>query len=74
MCLMIPLIEDLCNVRVPIGQSELVIKDISFLYNSLNTLTKYFITRSSKLNLAFRSARYVNDNFSFYFEIYFGLL
>ncbi|KAF5276046.1 hypothetical protein FQA39_LY00842 [Lamprigera yunnana] len=61
LCSIITIFNTLCNVKVPPGPlSDALLKIVSHLYNSLSSLTKYFILRSSKVNLVFQGARFEN--------------
>ncbi|KAF2901837.1 hypothetical protein ILUMI_04348 [Ignelater luminosus] len=59
LCPIITILGVMCNITIPPGnQLEALFKNITHLYNSLNALTKYFILRSSKINLVFQGARF----------------
>ncbi|GJQ77090.1 FANCI [Trypoxylus dichotomus] len=58
LCLLMSLMEQFCNVKVSIALSRTVIDSVLSLYVSLNSLSKYFISRSSKVNPVFQNARF----------------
>ncbi|KAK4882809.1 hypothetical protein RN001_006128 [Aquatica leii] len=59
LCPIITILGTMCNIKVPPGTlSEMLLKTVTHLYNSLNGLTKYFLARSSKVNLVFQGARF----------------
>lgn len=54
----VTLVNNLARMSVSPGtSSETIFKLLSTLYGTLNSLTKYFINRSSKLDPAFQRAR-----------------
>lgn len=58
LCPIITILGVMCNITIPPGnQLEALFKNVTHLYNSLNALTRYFILRSSKVNLVFQGAR-----------------
>lgn len=57
LCLILNLMEEVCDISVKVELSKTVIESVLVLYNTLNSLAKYFIARSSKLNPAFKNAR-----------------
>lgn len=59
LCRIISVCTYLSNLAVPAGvNAEIVFKILMHLYNTLNSLTKYFLRISSKINPAFQSARF----------------
>ncbi|XP_018318528.1 Fanconi anemia group I protein [Agrilus planipennis] len=59
LCTVISVMDLLCTICVPLGPlSEGILKVVTRLFNVLNSLTKYFVVRSSKVNVAFESARF----------------
>ncbi|KAF5299517.1 hypothetical protein FQR65_LT01100 [Abscondita terminalis] len=59
LCSIITILGTTCNIKVLPGTlSDTLLKTVAHLYNSLNALTKYFTTRSSKVNLVFQGARF----------------
>ncbi|KAG5900127.1 hypothetical protein JTB14_012800 [Gonioctena quinquepunctata] len=59
LCFIVTILTNLVNVVVPTGNmTEAIFKNIMHLFSTLSSLTKYFILRSSKVNLAFQGARF----------------
>lgn len=59
LCRIISICTYLSNLTIPAGvNAETVFKILIHLYNTLNSLTKYFLRISSKINPAFQSARF----------------
>lgn len=59
MCHLIEIATTMSNIAISSGGIlEILLKTLTHLYNTLGSLTKYFIIRSSKENPAFQHARY----------------
>ncbi|KAK5650021.1 hypothetical protein RI129_001050 [Pyrocoelia pectoralis] len=59
LCPIITITHIISNTRIPPGSlSDTLLKTIAHLYSTLTTLTKYFILRSSKVNIVFQGARF----------------
>ncbi|XP_074025799.1 LOW QUALITY PROTEIN: Fanconi anemia complementation group I [Leptinotarsa decemlineata] len=59
LCFIINIMTNIVNLLVPAGNmTEAIFKNIMLLYSTLSALTKHFIMRSSKINLAFQGARF----------------
>uniref|UniRef100_A0A1Y1K0T8 Fanconi anemia group I protein n=1 Tax=Photinus pyralis TaxID=7054 RepID=A0A1Y1K0T8_PHOPY len=59
LCPIITIIHTISNTRISPGSvSDTLLKTITHLYSTLTTLTKYFILRSSKVNIVFQGARF----------------
>ncbi|CAH1104215.1 unnamed protein product [Psylliodes chrysocephalus] len=59
LCFIVTIMTNLSNLIIPAGNlSEAIFKNIMSLFGSLCTLTKYFISRSSKTSLVFQGARF----------------
>ncbi|RZC32680.1 Fanconi anemia group I protein -like [Asbolus verrucosus] len=59
LCFIVTILTNLSNCTVPPGNlSEAVLKNLILLYNTLSSLTKYFVLRSSKINPVFQGARF----------------
>ncbi|KAJ8921771.1 hypothetical protein NQ315_008396 [Exocentrus adspersus] len=58
-CFVVTVLTNLSNLAIESGnESESVFKNILLLFSTLTLLTKHFIARSSKVNLAFQRARF----------------
>ncbi|XP_072384850.1 Fanconi anemia group I protein homolog [Diabrotica undecimpunctata] len=59
LCFVVTILTNVTNLLLPPGNlAEAVFKSIVQLFGTLSSLTKYFNTRSSKINLAFQGARF----------------
>lgn len=70
---LVTVLTTMSNITIQLGPlSELLTKNVAFLYNTLNSLAKYFVLRSSKSNVAFQGARYLHkksNSFCLFFII-----
>lgn len=57
MCWIINIANILSDLKLP-SQSEYVIKCLTHIFNTMDSLAKYFILSSTKDNLRFEDARY----------------
>lgn len=58
-CLVVSVLTNLSNLVIPAGNiSDAIFKSVMLVFNTLTSLTKHFISRSSKTNLAFERARF----------------
>ncbi|XP_050507093.1 Fanconi anemia group I protein homolog [Diabrotica virgifera virgifera] len=59
LCFVVTILTNVTNLLLPPGNlAEAVFKSIVQLFGTLSSLTKYFNSRSSKINLAFQGARF----------------
>ncbi|XP_056642069.1 Fanconi anemia group I protein isoform X1 [Diorhabda sublineata] len=59
LCFVVTILTNLTNLLISPGNlSEAIFKNVISLFGTLSSLTKYFNTRSSKINLVFQSARF----------------
>lgn len=58
LCFVVTILTHLSNCTIPTGTlSEVLLKNLSLLFSTLSSLTKYFTLRSSKINPVFQGAR-----------------
>ncbi|XP_060518299.1 Fanconi anemia group I protein isoform X2 [Cylas formicarius] len=61
LCFVNKILINLTAIAIPAGNlSDAIFKSLMQFYSSLTSLTKYFLTKSSKTNLAFQTARFEN--------------
>ncbi|KAJ8983000.1 hypothetical protein NQ317_014295 [Molorchus minor] len=58
-CFVVTIMTNLSNLGVqPGNESEVIFKNIMLVFSTLTLLTRHFVMRSSKVNLAFQAARF----------------
>lgn len=59
LCFVVTIVANVCNINVQPGNiADLIFKNVTTTFCTLNSFAKYFLLRCSKQNLAFQNARF----------------